>query len=45
VSGPVERTRVLETGQSERRQNMERFAVAALSLLRDALDSCEPLRQ
>ena len=38
VSGPVERTQVIETGQSDRRQNMEAFAVAALRFLRDSLD-------
>jgi PncC family amidohydrolase len=37
VSGPVERTRTIETGQSGRRENMTAFALAALRLLGDAL--------
>lgn len=37
VSGPIERTQVIETGQSDRRQNMEAFALAALHLLRETL--------
>ena len=37
VCGPVERTRVLETGSADRRANMEAFAVGALRLLRDVL--------
>jgi nicotinamide-nucleotide amidase len=37
VSGPVELTAVIETGQSDRRANMETFAVAALGLLGEAL--------
>jgi PncC family amidohydrolase len=39
VSGPGERTQVLETGDNDRRRNMEAFALAALALLRDALDT------
>lgn len=39
VSGPVELTRVIETGQADRRANMEAFAVAALRLLSDALET------
>jgi len=38
VSGPIERTQVIETGQTDRRQNMGAFALAALRLLRDALE-------
>ena len=38
VSGPVELTAVIETGQSDRRANMESFAVAALRLLHQALE-------
>jgi nicotinamide-nucleotide amidase len=37
VSGPIERTEVIETGQSDRRQNMAAFALAALQLLERAL--------
>ena len=37
VSGPVELTAVIETGQSDRRANMEAFAVSALGLLQKAL--------
>jgi PncC family amidohydrolase len=39
VSGPVERTDVLETGDSDRRRNMEAFAAEAVRLLRDAIAS------
>lgn len=39
VSGPVERSRTLETGQPERLDNMRRFAHAALDLLIEALQS------
>ncbi len=38
VSGPIERAEVIETGQSDRRQNMEAFALAALRLLLGALE-------
>ncbi len=38
VSGPFERTQVIETGQSDRRENMEKFAVAALTMLLEALE-------
>ena len=37
VSGPIERTEVIETGQSGRRENMAAFALAALRLLERAL--------
>jgi PncC family amidohydrolase len=37
IAGPVERTQVIETGDNDRRQNMERFAKAALELLLNAL--------
>jgi nicotinamide-nucleotide amidase len=39
VAGPVERTEVVETGDSDRRRNMDAFALAALRLLTAALDS------
>jgi PncC family amidohydrolase len=38
VSGPSEMALTLETGSSDRSANMERFAEAALQLLRSALD-------
>jgi PncC family amidohydrolase len=38
ISGPVERTITLETGVSDRIANMEAFAVAALELLKSALE-------
>ncbi len=37
VAGPVEKTRILETGLDDRQQNMWRFAAAALELLEQAL--------
>lgn len=37
VSGPVEKSRILETGLGDRQQNMWRFAAAALELLEEAL--------
>jgi PncC family amidohydrolase len=37
IAGPVQRVRTLETGLSDRRQNMMLFADAALSLFLDAL--------
>jgi nicotinamide-nucleotide amidase len=37
ISGPIESTEVIETGTSDRRQNMVAFAVAALQLLERAL--------
>lgn len=39
VSGPVERSAVIETGESDRRGNMEAFAAAALYLIRGAVDA------
>lgn len=39
VVGPIDRTAVVETGDADRRRNMEGFAVAALRLLRDTLAS------
>ena len=39
VDGPVLRTLVIETGDADRRRNMEAFAVAALRLLREAIES------
>ena len=38
AAGPVERAEVIETGSSDRRRNMEAFAVAALGLLRGAVE-------
>lgn len=38
VSGPTVRAEVIETGQSDRRQNMEAFARAALRLTLSALE-------
>lgn len=37
VSGPVEKTRIVETGIEDRQQNMWLFAAAALELLEQAL--------
>ena len=37
VAGPVEKTRILETGSADRQQNMWSFAAAALELLEQAL--------
>src|SRR5262249_19337298 len=37
ISGPLDQTQVLETGQIDRRGNMEAFAKAALELLLAAL--------
>jgi PncC family amidohydrolase len=39
VSGPVERAITLETGKSDRWDNMEAFAEAALQLLSEVLES------
>ncbi|MGE0724001.1 MAG: CinA family protein [Alphaproteobacteria bacterium] len=39
VSGPVETSRVLETGRSDRSENMIVFAGAALALLAEALEA------
>ncbi|MCX6020598.1 MAG: CinA family protein [Chloroflexi bacterium] len=41
VSGPLERTQIVETGESDRRRNMDAFALAALRLLHDALTAAE----
>lgn len=41
VYGPVTRTRVIETGLGDRRENMARFAMEALELLGEALASSE----
>lgn len=38
VDGPLQRERLLRTGQSERAANMLAFAAAALELLEQALD-------
>jgi nicotinamide mononucleotide (NMN) deamidase PncC len=37
VSGPVTRTELLETGLSDRAENMVEFTTRALRLLRDAI--------
>jgi nicotinamide-nucleotide amidase len=39
VSGPVQKSEVIETGNSDRRRNMEAFALAALRLLLGAIQS------
>jgi len=39
VDGPVQRERLLRTGQDDRPQNMVAFALAALQLLEEALDA------
>lgn len=39
VDGPVQRERLLRTGQDDRPSNMVAFAMAALQLLEDALDA------
>jgi nicotinamide mononucleotide (NMN) deamidase PncC len=38
VAGPVERSQVVETGDSDRRRNMEAFTLAALQMLLVALE-------
>jgi PncC family amidohydrolase len=38
IAGPVERTQVLETGDADRRRNMESFTLAALQMLLVALE-------
>ena len=42
VAGPVERERLLRTGQSDRPANMLAFALAALQLLDEAIDAAPP---
>ena len=37
IAGPTDRTSILETGRSDRRDNMEAFAAAALEMLLEAL--------
>ena len=37
VAGPVEKTRILETGLDDRQENMWRFAATALELLEQAI--------
>jgi PncC family amidohydrolase len=39
VAGPVERTQVVETGDGDRRRNMDAFALAALRLLQGAIET------
>jgi nicotinamide-nucleotide amidase len=41
VSGPVEKTAVVETRSSNRRENMKMFALAALELLLEALKAAK----
>ena len=41
VAEPVEKTRILETGKGDRRENMRLFAAAALELLEQALVEAE----
>ena len=41
VAGPVEMSETLETGISDRADNMDRFAVKALELLSKALDQAK----
>jgi nicotinamide-nucleotide amidase len=41
VAGPVERTAVVETRASNRRENMKMFALAALELLLQAMEAAE----
>ena len=41
VAGPVEKTRLLETGLDDRQENMWLFAAAALQLAEDALAASE----
>jgi nicotinamide-nucleotide amidase len=42
VDGPVQRHRMLRTGDTDRTQNMLAFALAALQLLDEALDAAPP---
>jgi nicotinamide-nucleotide amidase len=42
VSGPSDLVRTVETGSADRAANMETFAEAALTLLRDAMRSADP---
>ena len=37
VHGPVSRSREIDTGRADRRENMERFAIEAMELLGEAL--------
>ena len=37
VAGPLNRSQIIETGDSDRRRNMDAFALAALRLLQEAL--------
>ena len=39
VSGPLERTRTVETGHNDRQENMRAFARAALELLRETMEA------
>jgi PncC family amidohydrolase len=39
VAGPVERTEIIETGDNDRRANMQAFALAALRLLHAAIEA------
>ena len=42
IAGPVEKTLLVETGLDDRRENMRRFAAAALELLEQALAEGAP---
>ena len=44
IAGPVEKTRLLETGLDDRQENMWRFAAAALGLFEQALREAGPPR-
>ena len=39
VSGPVSRSRTIETGSNDRQENMNAFSIAALELLIECLQS------
>jgi nicotinamide-nucleotide amidase len=39
VAGPVERTEIIETGASDRRLNMQAFALTVLRLLQSAIEA------
>jgi len=43
VDGPVQRDRMLRTGDADRTRNMLAFALAALQLLDEALDAAPPV--
>jgi nicotinamide-nucleotide amidase len=41
VAGPVEQTQVIETGDNDRQRNMEAFALGALRLLLESVQSAQ----